>query len=201
MNNTVNIPAFLHEFHGRKSNWLDLAATHLIALVATATALILSDQYDLTLWKKFLFAALAYDLGGGVMSNFTYATNLYYDHPIRKRLIFITLHWLQPVLMSLVFPAYWQGILLFSAYILASTFIVNGIQIHQRQLTLGIGLTLLGLLALFFVSFIPPVSLLLTLFLLKLPLAFAVRWYRFPKWQAQPLTYHPSAQSEHDRTE
>ena len=183
MDNTVKIPKFLHDFHGEQSNWLDIASIHLIAILTTIITLYLADDLPLPPWKKFLLIGLAYDLGGGVVANFTYSTNLHYDQSLKRRLVFLSLHFLQPIGLTLVFPDQMMGIVIFSAYIVAAAFIVNAIQDPQRQLTLGALLTATGIIALQGIplDLHPPLKLLLTIFLLKLPLSFAVRWFRLKK--------------------
>ena len=185
MQNTVSIPKFLHEVHGKKSNWFDIGATHIVALLTVVATLFLTDEMG---WKKWLLILLAYDLGGGVLANFTYSTKWYYDQSMKRRLVFLSLHFLQPALMCLVFPDYLVGIITFSGYTVAASFITNSTGNPQRQLTTGALFSLSGIIALATVpvELNPALHLLLTLFLLKLPLSFSVRWYRLERFQNEP---------------
>lgn len=183
MQNTIKIPSFLHDFHGEKSNWLDIAAIHLIAALTTVLTILLATDLDWPVWKYILIGIVSYDIGGGVIANFTYSTNHYYDQSNKKRLIFLSLHFFQPALLSILFFDQIVLVLSFCSYILAISFIINAIKDPQTQLTLSVLLLQIGLLVLFMVPFgLPlPLMLLLTLFMLKLPFSFSVKWYQLKK--------------------
>ena len=187
MENTVKIPSFLHEIHGEQSNWFDITATHLVALFTVIAALFTANDLNLATWQTALLILLAYDLGGGVLANFTYSTKWYYDQSQTRRLVFLSLHFLQPLLMCLVFPVHWIGVALFSAYTVTASFMTNAIRFPQKQLTIGAILSLTGIIALHSLDIGLPTTilLLLTLFLLKLPLSFSVRWYRLEKFRSK----------------
>lgn len=182
MENTIKIPTFLHEVHGKQSNWFDIIATHLLALLTVGAILFLINDLGLPSWKEWVLIALAYDLGGGVLANFTYSTKKYYQSK-KRRIIFLSIHFLQPLFMCWVFPEHSIGIAIFSGFTVFSAFIVDAIQQPQKQIALGVLLSLTGIIALYIlpIKWNSPLLLLLTLFLLKLPLSFAVRWYSFRK--------------------
>ncbi len=185
MENTIQIPKFLHEVHGEQSNWTDILTVHILAGITVMATLFAAVNADLVLWQLVLLSILAYDLGGGVLANFTYSTKWYYDQSTLRRLVFLSLHVLQPLLMMLVFPAYWMAIAAFSVYTLVASFLTNSITRPQQQLLIGVFLSLTGIIALHTIPFAlnTPLQLLLNLFLLKLPLSFSVRWYRLKKFK------------------
>ena len=180
MENTVKIPKFLHEIHGDESNWFDIIATHSVALITVFGTVYLANPLELQGWKTILLIILAYDLGGGVLANFTYSTNWYYEQASIRRKVFLALHVLQPFFMILVFPEYLNEILVYAAYTLASSFRTNAIKDVRTQLIAGSFFSLTGIIVLHSLSssIEATLSLLFTLFLLKLPLSFSVRWYR-----------------------
>jgi len=186
MKNTVQIPKFLHEFHGARSNWEDITSIHVLAFFTTVICLVLANDSALQLWQKCLLGVLAYDLAGGVMANFSYATNLYYDASQKRRLVFLSLHFLQPIALMLVFPDYYAGVLIFSGLIIASSFMVNAVKNPQRQLIMGVLFSVMGcILVLSTGLYLTPVlQLLLVVFFIKLPFAFSIRWYRIEKFKA-----------------
>lgn len=180
MQNTVHIPKLLHELHGQKSNWFDIVSVHLMALVTVGAIGFLSKDMAFGSWEKWTLIALAYDLGGGVLANFTYSTQTYYEQQVRRRFFLLSMHFLHPIFLVLLFPDLLIGIAAFSCFTVLSSFVVNGIKASREQLTLGVMLSLLGIVMLHTlpVDFNRALRLLLTLFLLKLPLSFSVRWYR-----------------------
>ncbi len=180
MKNNVLIPSFLHDIHGERSNWFDLIATHTLAIATILATLAMVDMDTFPNWKIGLLLLLAYDLGGGVIANFTYGTKHYYDQSPRRRYFFLTLHILQPLVMMIVFFEHTAAIELIGIYTLAAAFGVNSITNPQRQVIIGVLLAILGMIGLFVLPFNLPtlLQLFLSLYLLKLPLSFAVRWYR-----------------------
>ncbi|MEM9921947.1 MAG: hypothetical protein AAF990_27830 [Bacteroidota bacterium] len=182
MENTVKIPTFLHEVHGKQSNWYDIITTHVLALLTVGAIVFLASDLDLAPWKKWVLIALAYDLGGGVLANFTYATKQFYRVE-KRRIVFLSIHFLQPLFMCLVFPEHLVGIAIFSSFTVFSSFMINAIKNPKKQLATGAFTALSGIIALYIVPFEwnLPLLLLLILFLLKLPLSFSVRWYSLNK--------------------
>ena len=183
MQNTVVIPKFLREVHGEKSNWIDILSTHALAIMAVITILWSASDLAMAPWKVWVLGFLAYDLGGGVLGNFTYSTKWYYDQSNRRRIGFLALHFLQPMLMILIFEAD-QVIAGFAAYTVAASFLTNSISVPQRQLAAGAFLSLAGIMVLHALALDidQTIRLLITLFLLKLPLSFSIRWYRLEKF-------------------
>ncbi|MEN0003510.1 MAG: hypothetical protein AAF798_05180 [Bacteroidota bacterium] len=178
MENTINVPKLLHEVHGEKAQLRDILLAHGLAIVSTATLIILGSE-GMALWQKLLLGILTYDLVGGVVANFSYSTSIYYASSSKKRRGFLLLHLLQPTLLTLVFQTNWMEIIVLSAYILIASVIVNNIKSGSRQVITGGFLAVTGIFLLQLPIFELEATLqfLLTVFLLKLPLAWAVRWY------------------------
>ena len=178
MKNTLQIPKMLHEIHGEQSNLKDIILIHVIAISSMVLVLFLAWD-GLSLLNRILLAILTYDLTGGVIANFSHSTSVYYAADAKKRRNFILLHVLQPTLLSVVFPDSIPVIVLSGLYIIGAASIVNGLKSFQYQIMLGAFTALLGIVILQ----IPVLNLsgelhfLLNTFMLKLPLAWAVRWY------------------------
>lgn len=149
-----------------------------MALLTVGATVFLAQGAVLPDWKIWVLIILAYDLGGGVLANFTYSTKQFYQSR-KRRIIFLSIHFLQPLLMSIVFPEFLLEIALISSYTVLFAFIVDAIQETRKQIILGVFFALAGVIALYLipVQWNTALLLLLTIFLLKLPLAFAVRWY------------------------
>src|SRR5690554_1082835 len=103
MKNNIIIPKFLHDVLGEKSNWLDIILIQVIAIFTVIVVWVLSFDFMFKKWEIFILLLLAYDIGGGVIANFSSSTNLFYEKNNKKRIIFICVHILQPVLLAIVF--------------------------------------------------------------------------------------------------
>ena len=178
MENTIKVPKLLHEVHGQVANLRDIVLAHSLAIASTAAVLILGTS-GMALWQKVVLGILTYDLVGGVVANFSWSTSVFYAASPTKRRGFLLLHLLQPTLLVLVFTEYWMTIVVFSGFILVSSTVVNAMRSGNRQVMTGAFLSVTGIfllqLPVFEASSI--LAFLLTVFLLKLPLAWAVRWY------------------------
>ncbi|WKN30114.1 hypothetical protein PZB74_14205 [Porifericola rhodea] len=179
MEDKLDIPSFLHELHGTQSNWLNIFLTYLCALLATLAVLKTTDSGLLLNWQKYVLIALSIDLGGGVFSNFTFATSKYYADSFKRSMFFITLHLLQPLVLSFIFPAHLLGITFCSVYILTSALLLNFIHQPEHKLSFAVFFTFAGFLSLQInpLAFSSALQLLFSIFLLKLSLAFAVPWH------------------------
>ncbi len=178
MENTIKIPKALHEVHGEVSNLRDILFAHGLAIAATFTLIMIGAE-NMATWQKVIMGILAYDLVGGVVANFSYSTSSYYAGSSKKRKGFLLLHLLQPTLLALVFAEDWQAVLIASAYILLASIIVNALKPGSKQVMSGAFFAVSGI----FLLHLPileadgTLQFLLNIFLLKLPLAWAVNWY------------------------
>lgn len=170
-------PPYLHEFHGKQARILDLLLTYSVAAFATILTLHLASHSFTETYKFVILGILAFDLSGGVVSNFTEGTNSYYREKPKARSVFIALHIIQPLLIVWLFADSAFVIMALSIYTLISLIIVNNIKQYVNQRVLAGFFTTLGITTSFLFNDISEVvHLLLILFLVKLTLAFAVRW-------------------------
>lgn len=178
MKNTIQIPKILQEVHGEVSNVKDIFVTHFVAILSSVMVLTLGSR-DLSISQIIVLGILTYDLVGGVVANFSYSTSVYYAKQPKKRKGFIALHLLQPTLLVFVFQNDIVTILSISTYILLSSILVNATKSVQRQIMLGAFFSIVGIMVLQlpFFEATSILAFLLVIFLLKLPLAWAVRWY------------------------
>ncbi|MEL7425629.1 MAG: hypothetical protein AAFN81_21740 [Bacteroidota bacterium] len=178
MKNTIKVPTLLHEVHGEVANARDIILAHGLAITSTAAVLALGTA-GMAIWQQILLGILTYDLVGGVVANFSFSTSTFYAASAQKRRGFLLLHLLQPTLLTLVFTDYWMSIVAICGYILISSTIVNAMKSGNRQVMTGAFLSVTGifLLQLPIFELTSILEFLLTVFLLKLPLAWAVRWY------------------------
>ncbi|WP_421976366.1 hypothetical protein [Roseivirga seohaensis] len=173
----VNMPSYLHELHGTRASVFDLLLTYTVAFITTIVVLFQAWELNLSVFKLIILGILVLDLSGGVVSNFTEGTNEYYAEKPKMRYVFIGLHVLQPILLTWLFPDDVFGIAVISIYTLIAMIIVNSVGGYLKQRVLGAFLMVIGLSVSFLVSAIQPmVHLMLILFVIKLILAFAVRW-------------------------
>lgn len=179
LHHEVKIPEFLHELHGQKATVFDLLLTYLGAVLTTALVLYQAQPIGLEAWQYFLLGFLTLDLAGGVVANFTAGTTQHYKENPGKRYLFIALHVLQPLLLYLTFsdPANMLPLLLITVYAVIAMLVINNIREYAKQRIMGAFLLVLGVTIAFLEPFSQPLMLhLVLLYLVKLLLAFAVRW-------------------------
>lgn len=173
----VAIPAYLYELHGKQASIYDLLINYLTAVIATIIVLYLAWDSSLATYKMVILGILGLDLAGGVVSNFTEGTNTYYIEKPRMRYVFIAFHVVQPLVLIWLFPANLVGIAVISSYTLIAMTIINSIKEHLKQRVYGASLMVIGLALSFLVGeMYPVVHLMLILFVIKLIIAFAIRW-------------------------
>ena len=173
----IEIPKFLHEVYGYRSSVVELVFTYITILSVTSILVIMADDLDLPLFQWIIYVLLIIDLTGGVVSNFTEGTNHYYAESAKRRLVFISLHVIQPLLMYWIFPDEGWNIALISFLTLSTMLLVNGIGTYTKQRFFAAVFITLNITVAFLLGITPPVLLwLLIMFIIKLVLAFAVRW-------------------------
>jgi len=191
MQRTINIPKFLHEVHGEKARITDVMAAHAFAITVTVFTLYWSTGTELSTFKMILLGILAYDLSGGVLANFSKGTSDHYAASARARRNFLLLHVLQPTMMVYIFQGNDLMLVGLGLYIVLGSSLVNAQQTAIQQLRLGALISLSGITLLFIPAL--PLStiqqLLLVFFMLKLPLAFAVQWYKLGSAGRETLQY------------
>lgn len=174
----LSIPSFLHELHGRQASIFDLLVNYTTAILTTVFILFLTHQ-DLSfeVYKWVIIALLSLDLAGGVVSNFTSGTNDYYKEKPKMRFVFIAFHVVQPLVLIWLFPADLVAISVISVYTLIAMTVINSINTHLRQRVYAAFLMVAGLSLSFLLEIAyPAVHLMLVLYIVKLIMAFAVRW-------------------------
>jgi hypothetical protein len=178
---TVGVPRFLRELHGERTTRAALVATYVAALSGALVVLFVPaagpDVHATgSWWRVALAAVIAADLFGGIVSNFTAGTDDYYRSRPRLRIVFISAHVSQPLLLWLAADGTWVPWLAVGAYTLACAFLVNAVGNRHVQEPLAAALVAVGILAVTALPSIRPSLLWFTpVFLVKLVLGFAVR--------------------------
>lgn len=191
---TVRVPRVLHELHGERSTWSDVIVTHAVAWgLAAAVLLVVGGA------TGALLAFLMVDIAGGVVSNVTRGTNEFYVARPGHRLVFLSLHVLQPSLILLFVPGAGIGVALIAAWTLSGAALLERLRRagKARDVTAPVAtawaVTGIAVLALGGGAGVGTVTsaeavpsagavkhatnLLLTLYLLKLLPSFSVDWY------------------------
>lgn len=90
--------------HGRSPTRTDLLLVHVSGL-GFATALLLAFGSRLSLLQALVLFELAWDMTGGIVANATRSTNDFYQsQPGWVRVVFVTIHFVQPLLVIWIFP-------------------------------------------------------------------------------------------------
>jgi len=180
MNSTdrkVKIPKALHELHGCEASIFDLWVNYITGISVTILILYLASRLDLSLIKMILLGILALDLAGGVVSNFTSGTSKYYAGNRKLRIIFIAVHFVQPLLLSWIFPESAFSILAISSFSLLAAIVINNLSHYHLQKTLAPSLTVTGIILILMMGIDTlPLLIMMLLFVIKLALAFPVKW-------------------------
>lgn len=175
--NIIQVHRVLRELFGRETTRFDLLAIIISSISFAILTLILNWNVDISIFKKIALIILAFDIGGGVISNFTPGTNNYYAESLRKRYLFILFHLIQPLILIWIFPNDLQAILGVSIYTLTSSIIVLNINKHNTQRITAITLLLLSFILSVLLNYSDPLlQIVMQLFSIKLILAFSVNW-------------------------
>lgn len=172
----VTVPRPLHYLHGTSALVLELCLNYGLVVVTGLTLFFMSQELMLPPAKRMLLIALAMDLAGGVISNFTTGTSQFYWQCAKRRSLFICLHVMQPLLLIWIFPQNIESICVLALYTLLAAVCVNRITDHAAQKVVAVSLVTMGFLLLHFWSLPQLLYLAMTLFQIKLILSFAVKW-------------------------
>jgi len=173
----VNIPHYLYELHGKQASIFDLLITYCAAIVFPFIILYLARDMPLSVIKMIALGIISFDVGGGVVANFTQGTNAYYSENLKLRYRFIAMHVIQPLVLIWLFPNALLPIAIISVYTLSSMIFVGNISEHFRQRMVSSFLTFLGLVITFALNISQPiVHIMLIMFIFKLVMAFSVQW-------------------------
>lgn len=171
----VKIPKAFHEVLGEENTVG--AVIFILAAGAIVTILICYLAYGtMVYWQLILLAILAIDIAGGVVSNMSQGTSAYYARRPALRWIFIIIHFLQPLFMWLLFPQELYNIVGISLATLTATAIINLIPSAEVQRMVAVFLMVLLFMYLLSLALPMVLHILLMLFIIKLVVAFAVRW-------------------------
>lgn len=176
MDKIVKVPRFLYEIHGKNPTALDLWLTYAAGIIGGVVGVVLAQNSGIDLWKALLVGLLFFDIAGGVVANFTVSTRTYYGRSRRRRILFLCLHVLQPLLMALILGDYLLAMIFTAIFAVAGGLIINLLKtIKSRRVTATI-LTAIGVLALSAAINSVPVFIYAfsVLFLIKILLAFSV---------------------------
>ena len=173
----IAIPKFLHEVYGYRSSVVELVLTYVTVLFVTSILAIMAKDVELQIFQWVIYILLAIDLSGGVVSNFMEGTSRYYAASAKRRHIFISLHIIQPLLMYWIFPNEGWTIAIVTFLTLFTMLIVDSIKSHSKQRFFA-SIFMISNIAITFLLRIEDhvLLLLLVMFIIKLVLAFAVRW-------------------------
>lgn len=175
----IELPSVLHDLHGKETSIFDLIITYLSGIVITS--IILYDSYHLLsdFLRIVVLIFLSLDIAGGVVSNFTQGTSENYAQSKFKRLLFISIHFLQPLGLFWVFQNDGIAILITTFLTLLGSLIINSIENINRKITYGCFLMTAITSLTFYLNFkISELHLLMILYTIKLVFAFPINWYK-----------------------
>lgn len=178
---TIKIPKALREFFGVEVTLFELTLILITTVVLSALLLVttFNEWHHLSLWRIIFLALITIDEAGGVISNFSFSTNLYYKTRSKARIKFILIH-IQPLIMAfLLRDAYLLSIAVI-VYTTISALVINALYKYPAQRMVGVTFMVLGVATLLLTADDKPV-LLLALFsihMFKVIYAFSVDHYQ-----------------------
>lgn len=172
----IQITKIFHELHGEKARLSNLILVYTVGIISALIFTIYLLPLNLSLWKYILIVVLITDISCGVVANLSTSTNQYYQKNSRLRLIFLSLHILQPLLFFIIFPELLHFFLFVFLYTISASLIVNWIKDKEFQQNIASAFVVIGtILSLVFKNDILIIYSVAPLFMTKLILGFAVR--------------------------
>jgi hypothetical protein len=169
----INIPNYLQDLHGKRTSIFVLILTYLSGLVsATVITYFIDRQLNVDLWRQILAFVLLSDISGGIISNYSESTRKHYRENSKKRIVFVFLHLLHPVLFIVIFPKI-SGIFLFMGiYALSCCLAIHKVTVKEYKRVLSAFLFVIGVLIVFIFDIpIDIIRIIPILFFVKLILA------------------------------
>jgi len=174
---TIKIPRFLQDLHGKETSLFSLIAIYLMGLiVAFVVDFQMMSVVDLSTWKIIVVFVLAFDIGGGVIANYTDSTRKYYEENKRKHTIFIFLHILHGTFFALIFMDQWVLFSFMSIYAVLSCLLLASVRNKENNRIFSALLFTIGILIIFLIPCpIEVLRVIPILFFTKLILAFSTQ--------------------------
>jgi len=177
MKTTIQIPKFLHELFGTQQNRCELVLILLFTITSTLGVAWFSASYwqTLTWYQNLVLWLLFLDISGGVVANLSEGTNNYYNARPKARWLFIAIH-IQPLILAFVLESPIYVALAVWLYTLISASIINHLRamVYHRLLAGALLATAIIIYVLSGVTLPMPITLIYTLYMMKVIYSFSV---------------------------
>ncbi len=172
----ITVPKLLIELHGNRTSLYTFISVYVTAIITALFLTYMIKDNELSYWKYALFFITTIDIAGGVVANLSSSTNQYYQRNEKKRIPFILIHILQPTILYVIFPQYFNYFLFIASFTVILTLIVNAISNREIQQNTASAFLVIGIiLTTMFTEINPYILALGIMFMIKLILGFAVR--------------------------
>ncbi len=173
----IKIPKIFQELHGEATTLSNILIIYFTGLVAAAIFSYQLIGQPLETWKIILFGIIIFDVAGGVVSNLSTSTNIFYHKaPNSKRVFFLLLHVLHTLGLFIVFPECLGFLVFLTLYTISSALIVNWVTNSEYQQNLAAALLVLGIsIIMFFKMDVLVLYMVAPMFMIKLMLGFSVK--------------------------
>ncbi|MCR6111459.1 hypothetical protein HXA35_14005 [Bacillus sp. A301a_S52] len=143
----VNIPRFFHELFGTEQKKSDLAIVIIFTVLSAIIVSVMTKDFlkELTWYQNIILFLLYIDIAGGVVANFTFGTDTYYQTRPLGRWMFIAIH-IQPVLCAWILGGEMALALSVWGYTIACAIAVNLLRTMSFQKVLAGALLTFGLI-------------------------------------------------------
>lgn len=172
----INVPKALQELHGEKSMLSTIIMVYFAGIIAASVFIFALLPLKLPVWKYILIAVLMIDIAGGVVANLSTPTNQYYQKNRKLRIVFLSLHFIQPLVFFIIFPDFLAFFVFLFIYTIACAIIVNAFKNKELQQNIAAIFVVAGVVLTFLFK-IEPIILysVAPLFMTKLILGFSVK--------------------------
>lgn len=143
---TLKPPPFLQALHGKEPLLRDVALTYLVAIQIGIGSWIYCSHHLIALnnWETLIISLICADLAAGIFSNYTHATEAYYEDKPALRNIFIGLHVAYPALMLFILDTLTFRYLFPGIFTIAAAFYINAIRYKQDQKIVAVFVFIVG---------------------------------------------------------
>lgn len=176
MHKHVHISRFFYGIHGKNPTVGGLLTTYVAGVVSAVIGVVGAYSMGFEVWRIILIGLLFFDVGGGVIANFTHSTRMYYQKPARRRVVFLCLHLIQPVLLAVALGGFWELGVFVAVYAVTASLIINAVHDSRIQRNIAGVLVFMGFLLLGCFN-MPSMIIYLfgVLFMVKLLIGFSIR--------------------------
>lgn len=196
-NKNIKIPKLFQELHGEKSKISTVILVYLTGIISGYITIVDLLKFNLEIWKYLLLGIVVVDIAGGVVANLSSSTNSYYKDKKKLRIIFLLVHFIQPLILYFIFPNSMFFFMFLFFYTIISALFINMLKEAEDQQNIASALLTIGaILSVLIKTDYFIINIIGVLYMIKLILGFSVRrprfdWFEYFTQQRVPDSLRP----------